>query len=120
MKRYTMEQKEGWTLYRNQGGAEIGAADCPVLELDGFIFKDPEGTGELQPAADAIVVDFGVQEEAILELLTGRAAPAGRPPIQLPADMETVEVHWEDKPLDLKAYTDEMASTYDYGFGLTY
>ena len=65
-------------------------------------------------------MDFGVQEEAILELLTGRAAPAGRPPIQLPADMETVEVHWEDKPLDLKAYTDEMASTYDYGFGLTY
>ena len=85
MKRYTMEQKEGWTLYRNQGGAEIGVADCPVLEL-----------------------------------LTGRAAQAGRLPIQLPADMETVEVHWEDRPLDLKAYTDEMASTYDYGFGLTY
>ena len=76
--------------------------------------------GELEPAADAIVVDFGVQEEAILELLTGRAAPAGRLPIQLPADMETVEGHWEDRPLDLTAYTDELGNTYDYGFGLTY
>lgn len=76
--------------------------------------------GELESAADAIVVDFGVQEEAILELLTGRAAPAGRLPIQLPRDMETVEGHCEDRPLDLKAYTDELGNTYDHGFGLTY
>ena len=34
MKRYTMEQKEGWTLYRNQGGAEIGAA-VPALHRRG-------------------------------------------------------------------------------------
>ncbi len=76
--------------------------------------------GELEPAADAIVVDFGVQTEAILELLTGRSAPAGRLPIQLPRDMAAVERHQEDAPLDLEPYTDELGSRYDYGFGLTH
>ena len=75
---------------------------------------------ELEPSADAIIVDFGVQEEAILTLLTGKAQPAGRLPIQLPKDMETVERHREDKPLDMTAYTDELGNKYDYGFGLSW
>ena len=75
---------------------------------------------ELEPAADAIVVDFGVQEEAIVQLLTGRAEPAGRLPIQLPKNMETVELHREDAPLDMEPYTDEAGNKYDYGFGLNW
>ena len=75
---------------------------------------------ELEPYADAIVAEFGVQTEAVLTLLTGGAAPRGKLPIQLPKDMETVERHCEDKPLDLEPYTDECGSRYDFGFGLTY
>ena len=52
MKRYTIEQKEGWTRICNDGGAELGVARCAVMEQEGYLFKDPEGTGVLQPWCD--------------------------------------------------------------------
>ena len=76
--------------------------------------------GELEPAADAIVVDFGVQQEAVMTILSGKAEPSGLLPVQLPADMETVELHCEDKPLDLKPYVDSCGNAYDFGFGLNW
>ena len=76
--------------------------------------------GELEPAADAIVVDFGVQEEAIFDILTGRHEPSGRLPLQLPRDMETVERHCEDKPLDMEPHVDDQGNAYDFGFGLNW
>ena len=75
---------------------------------------------ELEPHADAIVAEFGVQTEAVMTLLTGGCKPAGRLPIQLPESMETVERHCEDKPLDMEPYTDELGNRYDFGFGLTF
>ena len=75
---------------------------------------------ELEAAADAIVVDFGVQQEALLTLLSGGAEPSGLLPVQLPRDMETVEAHCEDMPLDLVPYTDSLGNTYDFGFGLNW
>ncbi len=75
---------------------------------------------ELEGAADAIVVDFGVQLEALLTIISGGAEPSGLLPVQLPADMETVERHWEDKPLDMTPYTDESGNAYDFGFGLNW
>lgn len=67
-----------------------------------------------------IVVDFGVQQEAILTILSGRAEPSGLLPVQLPVNMETVEAHCEDKPLDLIPYTDSLGNCYDFGFGLNW
>lgn len=75
---------------------------------------------ELEGAADAILVDFGVQQEALLTLLSGQAEPSALLPVQLPANMETVERHCEDKPLDLTPYTDTCGNTYDFGFGLNW
>lgn len=75
---------------------------------------------ELETAADAILVDFGVQKEALLTLLTGGAEPQGLLPVQLPADMFTVEAHSEDVPLDMIPYTDSVGNTYDFGFGLNW
>ena len=40
--------------------------------------------------------------------------------MQLPRDMETVENHCEDKPLDLKPYVDSVGNAYDFGFGLNW
>lgn len=75
---------------------------------------------ELEPAADAILVDFGVQLEALLSILTGGAEPSGLLPVQLPRDMETVERHCEDKPLDLEPYIDTCGHTYDFCYGLNW
>lgn len=75
---------------------------------------------EVEPYADAVIADFGVQHDALLHIITGMAVPQGRLPIQLPKDMETVEKHCEDKPFDLDPYTDSMGNTYDFGFGLNW
>lgn len=75
---------------------------------------------ELEEAADAILVDFGVQQEAMLTILSGKAEPSGLLPVQLPRDMDTVERHCEDVPLDLDPYVDSMGNAYDFGFGLNW
>lgn len=75
---------------------------------------------ELEAAADAIIVDFGVQQDALLTIISGGAEPSGLLPVQLPRDMETVEVHCEDKPLDLEPYVDSRGNAYDFGFGMNW
>ena len=92
--------------------------DKPVIVV--VRMHHPCVLGKLEAAADAIVVDFGVQQEAILTILSGRAEPSGLLPVQLPVNMETVEAHCEDKPLDLIPYTDSLGNCYDFGFGLNW
>ena len=46
--------------------------------------------------------------------------PSGLLPVQLPRDMDTVEAHCEDKPLDLEHYVDSKGNAYDFGFGLSW
>ena len=73
---------------------------------------------EFEPAADAVLVDFGVQERAVLHIVCGKAQPSGLLPVQLPADMDTVERHAEDTPFDYIPYTDSQGNVYDFGFGM--
>ena len=80
---------------------------------------NPTVMTEVEPLCDAILIDFGVERRAVLDLLSGAAKPSGRLPVQMPRDMETVERHCEDMPLDMEPYEDEMGNRYDYGFGLT-
>ena len=82
--------------------------------------QNPCVLAELEPAADAILVDFGVQQEAILTILSGNAEPSGLLPVQLPKDMETVEAHCEDVPFDMAPYVDSRGNAYDFGFGLNW
>ena len=75
---------------------------------------------EFEPAADAILADFGVQETAVLDLLCGDAEPSALLPLQLPADMETVEAHCEDLPFDLRCHTDTEGHVYDFAYGMNW
>ena len=92
--------------------------DKPVIVV--VRMHNPCVLSELEAAADAILVDFGVQQEALLTLISGRAEPSGLLPVQLPRDMETVEAHCEDKPLDLAPYVDSCGNVYDFAFGLNW
>jgi beta-glucosidase len=80
----------------------------------------PTVVAEFEKQADAIVADFGVQDQAILDIITGIAEPSGLLPVQMPADMKTVEEQKEDVPHDMQPYTDESGNKYDFGFGLNW
>ena len=81
--------------------------------------KDKEMT-DLIKDVDAIVAEFGVSCQAVLDIVFGNYQPTGRLPMQMPKDMETVERHCEDVAFDLEPYVDECGNRYDYGFGLNY
>ena len=82
--------------------------------------SNPAVVAEFEPSADAILVSFGVQDQAILEILTGNAEPSGLLPLQMPANMRTVEDQAEDAPHDMQPYVDAAGAAYDFAFGLNW
>ncbi|MBQ8278981.1 MAG: glycoside hydrolase family 3 C-terminal domain-containing protein [Roseburia sp.] len=92
--------------------------DKPVIAV--VRMHHPMVMAELEPYADAILVDFGVTQKAICELVSGKAEPQGLLPVQLPIDMDEVEAHFEDMPLDMRAYIDSAGHSYDFGYGLNW
>jgi beta-glucosidase len=75
---------------------------------------------EFEKDVNAIVVNFGVQNQATLDILTGVAEPSGLLPYQMPINMKTVEEQNEDVPHDMICFTDADGHTYDFGFGLNW
>ena len=80
----------------------------------------PFVAAELEPYADAILLTFGVDNKAVLDIVSGRFEPYGLLPFQMPADMETVESQCEDLPHDMECYSDCDGNTYDFAFGLNW
>ncbi len=82
--------------------------------------SNPFVMSEIEKSADAILVHFGVQDQALLDIITGASEPSALLPFQMPADMKTVEEQYEDVPRDMKCYTDAEGNTYDFAFGLNW
>jgi beta-glucosidase len=80
----------------------------------------PTIPAEFEKDANAIVASFGVQNQAMLDILTGAAEPSGLLPFQMPANMRTVELQDEDIPHDMICYTDADGHIYDFGFGMNW
>jgi beta-glucosidase len=80
----------------------------------------PAVVSEFENQVNAIVASFGVQNQAILDILTGATEPSGLLPVQMPANMKTVEEQYEDVPHDMQAYRDSEGNVYDFGFGLNW
>jgi beta-glucosidase len=75
---------------------------------------------EFEKEADAIVATFDIQDQALLDIITGVAEPSGLLPLQMPADMKTVEEQKEDVPFDMTCHVDSEGNAYDFGFGLNW
>lgn len=75
---------------------------------------------EIEPYADAILLSFGVTNNALLDIISGHKEPSALLPCQLPADMKTVEEQYEDLPFDMECYVDSDGNTYDFAFGLNW
>ncbi|GAB3167392.1 glycoside hydrolase family 3 protein [Telluribacter humicola] len=81
---------------------------------------NPAVVGEFEKQTNALLVNFGVQDQAMMDILTGASEPSALLPMQMPADMQTVEAQFEDVPRDMKSYVDSEGNTYDFGFGLNW
>jgi beta-glucosidase len=82
--------------------------------------NNPMVFAELEKQANAIIADFGVQGQASLDILTGKAEPSALLPLQMPLGMKTVEGQFEDVPHDMKCYTDSEGHVYDFAYGLNW
>lgn len=90
----------------------------PVLVvIDG---NKPMVFAEFEKEVDAIIYGFGVMDQAVMDVLSGAAQPSALLPVQMPANMETVEQQLEDVPHDMKVHVDTEGNAYDFGFGLNW
>ncbi len=81
---------------------------------------NPMVFSEIEKSATAILVSFGVQDQAILDIISGKAEPSALLPMQMPADMGIVESQKEDVPFDMNCYKDSERNIYDFGFGMNW
>ena len=82
--------------------------------------SNPTVVQEFEKESNAILAHFGVQDQALMDILTGAHEPSALLPMQMPVDMKTVEAQAEDVPRDMKCYVDSEGNTYDFGFGLNW
>ncbi len=81
---------------------------------------NPMVFSEFESQSSAILVNFRVQDQAILDLITGKTEPSGLLPMQMPDSMSEVERQAEDAPHDMKCHTDSEGHSYDFGFGMNW
>lgn len=99
---------------------EETAAQMPDKPLVVVVNTRNPFVAEFEPLAAAILLHFNVQDQVVLEAVTGVFEPSGLLPFQMPADMETVESQAEDVALDMICYQDQAGHRYDFGFGLNF
>ena len=92
--------------------------DKPVIVIID-VFK-PMIFSEVEPLADGVLIHMGVQDQALMDIVSGNSEPSALLPFQMPADMVTVEKQFEDVPRDMECYTDSEGNRYDFAFGLNW
>jgi len=100
----------------NETRSKMG--DRPVIVIVNV--SKPMIFSEIEESASAILVHMGVQDQALMDIITGKAEPSALLPFQMPLDMKTVEAQFEDVPRDMKPYVDSEGHTYDFAFGLNW
>lgn len=113
----TVTTRNSYDLTMVQEAREAMGEKPVIVVID---VSKPMIFSEIEPLADAILIHMGVQDQALMELLTGSAEPSGLLPFQMPAGMKTVESQYEDTPRDMTCYTDADGNMYDFAFGLNW
>ncbi len=92
--------------------------DKPVIVV--IKVSNPMVFSEIEPSASSILIHMGVQDEALMDIISGKSEPSALLPFQMPADMKTVEKQFEDVPRDINPYTDKEGNSYDFAYGLNW
>lgn len=85
-----------------------------------MLLSNPAIVSEFESAVDGLLINFGVQDQALLEVISGQTEPSGLLPMQMPADMNTVEKQMEDVPHDMNPFIDTEGNHYDFAYGLNW
>lgn len=81
---------------------------------------NPAVVAEFEKDVQGIIASFGVQDQALLDIVSGAASPSGLLPVQMPANMHTVEAQQEDVPHDMQPHVDSEGHRYDFAYGLNW
>jgi beta-glucosidase len=109
-------QHEGNLAYRD-GDADFEAfkrVSAAVPTVVTVYLDRPAIVTPLRDGARALLANFGVSDEALLDVLTGRARAEGKLPFELPASMEAVKAQRSD------VAHDSERPLYPLGFGRRY
>lgn len=88
---------------------------CKTVPTIVVLYLDrPAVLPEINTAAIAVIGEYGASDEAVMNVIFGKASPEGKLPFELPGSMEAVRNQKEDLPHDSEN------PLYEYGFGLTY
>jgi len=100
----------------NETKAKMGGKPVVVVVK----ISNPMIFAEIEKSASAILIHMGVQDQAIMDILTGASEPSALLPFQMPDEMKTVEEQFEDVPRDMKCFTDSEGNVYDFAYGLNW
>lgn len=92
--------------------------DKPVIVS--LNLSNPTIVCEFENKVDAILVDFGSQTQALMDIISGKFDPSGLLPFNMPLNMETVEKQCEDVPHDMDVYIDEYGHEYRFAYGMNF
>ncbi|MBT2725823.1 glycoside hydrolase family 3 C-terminal domain-containing protein [Bacillus sp. ISL-75] len=128
------DAREGDVLNRSYKGKTVTPSNTKDLDMVvetvdamkgkpvivSLLLSNPTVVDEFEKNVDAIIANFGVQDQAIFDILTGGAEPSGLLPMQMPANMKTVEDQLEDVAHDMECHADSEGHVYDFAFGLNW
>lgn len=76
------------------------AAKVPTVVI--VHLERPAILTQIRNVAAALLVEFGASDQAVLDVLAGKARPRGRLPFELPSSMSDVEAELPDVPHDTR------------------
>lgn len=92
--------------------------DKPVIAV--IDVSNPMIFNEFEKYMDGIMIRFGGSVQSIMDIVSGKYEPSGLLPVQMPADMSTVEKQQEDVPYDMECHRDTEGNVYDFAFGMNW
>jgi beta-glucosidase len=112
--RFAQSFHHGDLDFKGETKAEILTLLNRVPTIVVIYLDRPAVIPEISEAAKALLADYGATDEAVLDVIFGKASPEGRLPFELPSSMEAVQKQKADVPYDSEN------PLYSFGFGLSY
>lgn len=100
--------------------AAKSATDKKIPVITVIRANNPMVFSEFENKVDAILMGFGISDQAYFDIIAGKAQPGGLLPMQMPLNMNEVEKQYEDVPRDMQCYVDSDGHTYNFAYGLNW